>query len=78
MNGDGKEDMIYHGVDNRFWISNSQTSKFGGALHANSHGGAFVTSKVQYADFNGDGKDDMMYQGDDNRFGWQRQMAQGS
>ena len=67
VDGDGKKDMIYHGIDNRFWISKSNGTKFGGAYFANQHGGAFDTTKVQYADIDGDGKDDMFYQGDDNR-----------
>ena len=59
--------MIYHGVDNRFWISKSNGTTFGDAYFANQHGGDFDTTKVQYADMDGDGKDDMFYQGDDNR-----------
>jgi hypothetical protein len=68
VDGDGKKDMIYHGIDNRFWIGISDGSSFGNMYYSNTHGGDFVTSKVQYADFDGDGKDDMIYQGDDNRF----------
>ena len=60
--------MIYHGDDNRFWLSTSNGTELVNPTHCASHGGPVYLDAVQYADINGDGKKDMIYHGIDNRF----------
>ncbi|MDC1183973.1 FG-GAP-like repeat-containing protein [Gammaproteobacteria bacterium] len=68
MNGDGKYDSVYQGIDNRFWVNYGQDVGFSGASLVAEHGGGFNTAQVQYADTNGDSKSDLIFQGTDNRF----------
>jgi serralysin len=68
VNGDGRYDSIFQGLDNRFWANFGTDSGFSGATLVGQHGGAFNTAQVQYADTNGDSKIDMIFQGTDNRF----------
>ena len=67
VNGDGKADLMYQDLDNRFFLSLSTGTGFDPGRQVLQHGGSFVASEAQYADFNGDGKADLMYQGLDNR-----------
>ena len=68
VTGDGAEDLIFHGDDNRFWLSQSNGTNFDNPIHAATHGGPTNFDAVQYADVDGDGKKDMIYHGVDNRF----------
>jgi Ca2+-binding RTX toxin-like protein len=65
INGDGHQDALFQGIDNRFWVSASDGTRFGNpVLAAVVTHDDFNTAQVRYADMNGDGKADMMYQGD--------------
>ena len=68
VTGDGAQDLIYHGDDNRFWLSKSNGTNFDNPIHVATHGGPTNFDAVQYADVDGDGKKDMIYHGIDNRF----------
>ena len=69
LNGDGKADLVYQGLDNRFWVSLSNGTSFAqGEIWATHGGPGFIAGEAQYADMNGDGRADLIYQGVDNRF----------
>ena len=63
-----RKDMIFQGIDNRFWVSLwSRTGFLTPQLWA-TEGGTFVAGQVQFADLTGNGKDDMIFQGLNNQF----------
>ena len=68
LNGDGKADLIFQGLDNNFWVSLSTGTGFTSPALWVVHGGSFVKGQAQYADLNGDGKIDLIFQGLDNNF----------
>jgi hypothetical protein len=68
VNDDGRADLIYQGLDNRFWVSTSTGTAFSPPQNLVTHGGGFIPGEAQYADVNGDGRADLIYQGLDNRF----------
>jgi len=69
VTGDGRADLIYQGLDNRFWLATATGNGFA-AIDSPvvTHGGGFVPGEAQYADVTGDGRADLIYQGFDNRF----------
>ena len=68
INGDGYQDAIFQGLDNRFWTNYGSSGGFTGSQLVAQHGGPFNPAQVQYADVTGDGADDLIFQGVDNRF----------
>jgi hypothetical protein len=68
VNGDGKADLIFQGVDNAFWVSLSTGNGFTSPTWWAQHGGTFIAGQAQYADVNGDDKDDLILQVVDNDF----------
>jgi subtilisin family serine protease len=68
VNGDGKADLIFQGLDNNFWVSLSTGTDLTLPTLLVVHGGTFVNGQAQYADLNGDGKADLIFQGGDNKF----------
>jgi hypothetical protein len=68
LNGDGRTDLIYQGMDNKFWVSFSTGTGFTPPAMWVQHGGSFIAGQAQYGDLNGDGKADLIYQGTDNKF----------
>ena len=68
VDGDGKVDMIFQGVDNRFWLSLSTGDGFAPAQLVMGHGGPFAPGLTGYADVNAMAKADMIFQGVDTRF----------
>jgi len=83
FNGDGRADVLFQGVDNRFWLSLSNGD---GTFHNTwkgdqenlKHGGPFNPAGAHIADFNGDGRADVLFQGVDNRFWLSFRMATGT
>jgi hypothetical protein len=67
VNGDGMADLIFQGLDNRFWVSLSTGSGFTAPAQWMQHGGTFVAGQAQYGDVNGDGKYDLLFQANDNK-----------
>src|SRR5215467_1381966 len=68
LNGDGKADLIFQGLDNLFWVSLSTGAGFTTPAPWVQHGGGVLIGQAQYADLNGDGKADLIFQGLDNLF----------
>src|SRR5262249_23179464 len=68
LNGDGKADLIFQGLDNTFWVSLSTGAGFTTPAPWVQHGGGVLIGQAQYADLNGDGKADLIFQGLDNTF----------
>lgn len=68
MTGDGKADLLFQGVDNRFWMSAGTDDGFAAPFLVASHGGPYDPRQVNYGDVDGDGKADLLFQGVDNRF----------
>lgn len=76
VSGDGLADLILQGgcaaedakvgINNCFYISISNGSRFSSAQLSTKHGGSYNPSQSQYADFSGDGKFDLAFQGLDN------------
>lgn len=68
FDADKRSDLLFQGLDNRFWLSLSTGSGFSGPQLALTHGGPFNPGGTHIADVNGDGKADIIFQGVDNRF----------
>jgi FG-GAP-like repeat len=68
VNGDGKADLLFQGVDNRFWLSLSTGNGFADPKFVLEHYGPFEPRGTHYADVNGDGMADIIYQTVDNVF----------
>jgi hypothetical protein len=60
VNGDGKADLIFQGLDNAFWVALSTGNGF--------RPGQSGAGQAQYADVNNDGKPDLILQGMDYSF----------
>ena len=68
LTGNGRDDLIYRGADNRFWVSLSNGTGFAPPQLWVSEGGPYETGQVFFADLTGNGMDDMIFRGIDNRF----------
>jgi len=68
INGDGFQDAVFQGLDNRFWANFGSSSGYTDPQLVATHGGPFSPTQVQYTDITGDGGDDLIFQGLDNRF----------
>jgi hypothetical protein len=68
INEDARTDVVFQGIDNRFWLSLSQADKFVAPLMVFAHGGPFDPLAAKFGDANGDGKADLVFQGIDNQF----------
>src|SRR5262245_11355785 len=63
VNGDGRGDLVFRGLDNRFWVSLSQGNRFDAAQLWMQHGGSYAIGQAQYADVDGDGRADLIFEG---------------
>src|SRR5262249_53669802 len=68
LNGDGKADLIFQGLDNLFWVSLSTGAGFTEPTLWVQHGGEFLDGQAQYVDLNGDGKGNGKVQGWEKSF----------
>ncbi|WP_375764533.1 FG-GAP repeat domain-containing protein [Bradyrhizobium sp. Pha-3] len=69
INGDKRSDLIFRGVDNRFWISlANDNGGLANPVESIRHGGSYLVDQVSLADVNGDGRADLVFRGQDSRF----------
>ena len=73
FNGDGRDDMMCHDVDNGYkWIdyANSAGKFYGTDWSRNARWCYHPSGQLYIGDFNGDGRDDMMCHDVDNGYKW--------
>jgi len=68
FNHDGRFDLLFQDVDNRFWLSLSNGNGFDDKKEVLKHGGPFNPAGTHVADLNGMGAPTFSFQGVDNRF----------
>lgn len=68
LDADGKADLIFQGIDNRFWVSISAGTGFKTPENWITHGPPYIVGQATYGDLNADERADLTVRGGDNRY----------